>query len=68
MEILFAKIENPLSILECGANIGRNIKALDFFLPNTKKSIIEISIDAAKILKKIPFIRRFQSKYFREFF
>ena len=51
-EKLLAKIENPLSILECGANIGRNIKALDFFLPNTKKSAIEISKDAAKILKK----------------
>ena len=51
-EKLLAKIENPLSILECGANIGRNIKALDFFLPNAKKSAIEISSDAAEILKK----------------
>jgi pseudaminic acid biosynthesis-associated methylase len=31
------------NILECGSNIGRNIKLLNEVLPNAKKSIIEIA-------------------------
>lgn len=34
------------SILECGCNIGRNIYFLNDLLPNTVKSIIEISLPA----------------------
>lgn len=31
------------SILECGSNIGRNIRVLDALLPSASKSIIEVS-------------------------
>ena len=37
------KDDNIDSILECGSNIGRNIKLLNAVLPNAKKSIIEIA-------------------------
>jgi pseudaminic acid biosynthesis-associated methylase len=38
------------SILECGSNIGRNIGFLDEILPGAKKSIIEISPTAYKLV------------------
>jgi pseudaminic acid biosynthesis-associated methylase len=38
------------SILECGSNIGRNIKLLDVILPDARKSIIEISPQAFEIV------------------
>ena len=34
------------SVLECGCNIGRNIKFLSEAYPSTKKSVIEISTEA----------------------
>jgi len=49
---ILAKVDDPKSILECGANIGRNIKALEYFFPDAKKTAIEISSDATKILKE----------------
>ncbi|MHA4846792.1 pseudaminic acid biosynthesis-associated methylase [Flavitalea antarctica] len=37
------KTENITSVLECGCNIGRNIRFLNTLLPEAQKSIIEIS-------------------------
>jgi pseudaminic acid biosynthesis-associated methylase len=37
------KNEEIVNILECGSNIGRNIKLLNKVLPKAKKSIIEIA-------------------------
>lgn len=38
------------SALECGSNVGKNIRVLNNLLPSTSKSIIEISPDAYKII------------------
>jgi pseudaminic acid biosynthesis-associated methylase len=38
------------SILECGSNIGRNIRALQVLLPQARKSIIELSPEAYQIV------------------
>lgn len=38
------------SILECGSNIGRNMSFLRDFYPDAKKSIIELSEDAFKVV------------------
>ena len=40
---MLAKAEPVNSILECGCNIGRNIKFLDRVIPQAEKSIIEIN-------------------------
>ena len=40
------------SVVECGANIGRNILALEEILPQADKTAIEISPDASKILEE----------------
>lgn len=40
------------NVLECGCNIGRNINFLNKVLPNSKKSIIEISEDAFKTVNE----------------
>jgi hypothetical protein len=40
---MLSKIHSIESILECGCNIGRNIKFLNLVYPSAKKSIIEIS-------------------------
>lgn len=42
----------PQSVLECGSNIGRNINFLNGILPNSKKSIIEISEEAYNEVNK----------------
>lgn len=46
------KIDAPNTILECGANIGRNIEALDLIFPLASKTAIEISSDAASVLRE----------------
>lgn len=43
------KTNNIDNLLECGCNIGRNISLLNKALPNSKKSIIEISPEAFNI-------------------
>lgn len=43
------KTNNIDNLLECGCNIGRNINLLNKALPNSKKSIIEISSEAFNI-------------------
>jgi pseudaminic acid biosynthesis-associated methylase len=40
---MLSKAEGVNSVLECGCNIGRNIGFLNQVLPDTKKSVIEIS-------------------------
>ena len=40
---MLAKASNIKSLLECGCNIGRNLKFLNEVLPDSSKSIIEIS-------------------------
>lgn len=40
------------SLLECGCNIGRNIKFLNKVLPKSKKSIIEISKEAFRTVNE----------------
>lgn len=49
---ILARIDAPQTILECGANIGRNIEALNQIFPQAEKTAIEISADAATILNK----------------
>lgn len=49
---ILKKIDIPVSILECGANVGRNINAMEQIFPSASKSAIEISLDASKILEK----------------
>lgn len=44
------RTERINTLLECGSNIGRNINFLNFVLPETEKSIIELSLDAYKIV------------------
>ncbi|MGQ3076555.1 MULTISPECIES: pseudaminic acid biosynthesis-associated methylase [Rhizobium/Agrobacterium group] len=45
------KIDAPDTILEYGANIGRNIEALSDIFPAASKTAIEISPDAASVLR-----------------
>jgi len=47
---ILASIEAPQTILECGANIGRNIEALNQIFPQAEKTAIEVSADATAIL------------------
>jgi pseudaminic acid biosynthesis-associated methylase len=42
-KIMLNKASNITSILECGCNVGRNIGFLNSIMPESKKSIIEIS-------------------------
>jgi pseudaminic acid biosynthesis-associated methylase len=47
---MLERAEKIESLLECGSNIGKNIRILNHVLPSTAKSIIEISPDAYKIV------------------
>lgn len=47
---MLRNIDGLENLLECGSNIGRNIEFLEKLLPNTKKSIIELSPDAFEIV------------------
>ena len=49
---ILKSIDAPQTILECGANIGRNIEALNQIFPQAEKTAIEISVDAAAILNE----------------
>ncbi len=46
------RLESVKSILECGCNIGRNINFLNHLMPNTDKSIVEISPVAFRIVSE----------------
>jgi pseudaminic acid biosynthesis-associated methylase len=48
---ILKNISAPRNILECGANIGRNIEGLNHIYPDAAKTAIEISADASKILR-----------------
>lgn len=58
---LFAKIltrtENIRSVLELGANIGLNLRAIQQLLPEAKISAVEINKLAVAELKKLPNVR-----------
>jgi pseudaminic acid biosynthesis-associated methylase len=47
---MLQRTEKINSLLECGSNVGKNIRVLNNILPATSKSIIEISPDAYKIV------------------
>src|SRR5215216_4750253 len=47
---MLQRAEKVECLLECGSNIGKNINILNHVLPTAKKSIIEISPDAYKIV------------------
>lgn len=47
---MLRNISDIENLLECGSNIGRNIEFLENLLPDTEKSIIELSPDAFKIV------------------
>lgn len=47
---MLRNVDGLENLLECGSNIGRNIEFLEKLLPNTKKSIIELSPDAFEII------------------
>ena len=49
---MLSKVESLDSIIECGANVGRNIRALEELHPNARKSAIEISSQAVEVLKR----------------
>jgi pseudaminic acid biosynthesis-associated methylase len=48
---MLAKVEALDSILECGCNIGRNLRFLNIAQPSASKSIIEISKPAFHFVK-----------------
>jgi pseudaminic acid biosynthesis-associated methylase len=48
--IMLRNAEKINSLLELGSNIGRNINILRNYLPNAKKSIVEISPEAFSIV------------------
>lgn len=45
-QVMLSKTDSISTILECGCNIGRNIKFLNNIIPSAKKSIIELSKSA----------------------
>jgi len=49
---MLKSIDLPRTILECGANIGRNIEALNQIFPEAAKTAVEISPDAATYLNQ----------------
>ena len=51
--LMLDKIKGNIgSYLECGCNIGRNIEQLNRIIPDSKKSIIEISEPAYNFVTK----------------
>ena len=49
---ILKNVTTPSNILECGANVGRNIEALNHIYPHASKTAIEISPDATNILQQ----------------
>jgi pseudaminic acid biosynthesis-associated methylase len=47
------RIEKPKSVIEFGANIGINLKAIKLLFPQIELSGIEINANAAEVLKEI---------------
>lgn len=57
---ILKNVDSPKSILECGANVGRNIDFLNSEFNDSNISAIEISSDACSILsKKFPNLNLF---------
>jgi spore coat polysaccharide biosynthesis protein SpsF len=49
---ILKNVSAPINILEFGSNVGRNIEALSYIYPQATKTAIEISPDAANILRQ----------------
>ena len=49
---MLMKASNIASILECGCNIGRNLQSLKMMLPQSQRSVIEISTQAFEYVVK----------------
>ena len=56
---IFSKIEKIRSVIEYGANIGLNLRALRTLISELELSAVEINKDAVKELKKIENIKVF---------
>lgn len=56
---ILAKMENIKSVIEYGANIGLNLRALRALIPGLELSAVEINKDAVKELKEIEGIKVF---------
>jgi len=56
---IFSKIEKIRSVIEYGANIGLNLRALRALISELELSAVEINKDAVKELKKIENIKVF---------
>jgi pseudaminic acid biosynthesis-associated methylase len=53
---VLARTEGVASILEMGANIGMNLRALSPLAPQAKLHAIEINPQAAEVLRGLPFV------------
>lgn len=53
---VLARTEGVASILEMGANIGMNLRALSPLLPQARLNAIEINPQAAAVLRDLPFV------------
>ena len=51
-QLMLRKTANVGSLLECGCNIGRNLRFLDVALPAASKSVIEISKPAFEFVTR----------------
>src|SRR5580765_564594 len=62
---LFAQVlrrtHNIGSIIEFGANVGMNLRALEILAPAAKQAAIEINPDAAKVLRESGRLEVFES-------
>lgn len=56
---VFSKVEKIRSVIEYGANIGLNLRALRTLIPDLELSAVEINKDAVEELKKIGNIKVF---------
>lgn len=50
--LMLGKAHGLTSVLECGCNIGRNLRCLDVLLPDADKSVIEISEPAFEFVTR----------------
>ena len=53
---VLARTEGVASILEMGANIGMNLRALSPLMPSAQLHAIEINPQAAEVLRGLPFV------------
>lgn len=56
---IFSRTEGLSRILEIGANIGLNLRAIRGLLPQTSLSAVEINEEAAGVLRKLGYVETF---------